>query len=150
MKKITIIILIAAVIFVGVQIYLNFIGLLRYGKSYNETRVELGVPIIEENFKSMSNYLSWYNESKHYPRHAMKSITTNGFSVEIEQDNFEFLKDSTLITIFSYYNYKQKCYNIYLKEGERERKISCDTMQEILKDENLPVRMLCKECAASK
>jgi hypothetical protein len=132
-------------------IFSNYIGYLRFGKSFNDTRIELGIPVIEETFKPADDYLFWYNESRNYPRHAMKQLTTSGLSLEIEQDNFEFVKDSVVVTAYCYYHYKEKCCNIYLSEGDGPgKKISCEKLVELLREQGLSVKMNCQECLSDK
>ncbi|HYC84655.1 MAG TPA: hypothetical protein VEB86_05505 [Chryseosolibacter sp.] len=145
MKKYLVFALIGVVILV-IGVYKNFIGYIRYGKSFNDTRRELGVPIIEENFRPNDDYLMWYNEQRVYPRHAVKLLSTNWLSIDIEQDNFEFIKDSTVVTAYCYYHHEEKCYNIYLSEGGSERKISCKTLLKLLDDQGLSVKINCKDC----
>src|SRR5258706_4038521 len=98
-------------------IYQNYLGYLRFGKSFNPTRAELGVPLIEESFQPTENHSSWYGKQKNYPRHDAKWLSIKGLSLAIEQDNFEFIKDSLVVTAYCYYHYDENCYNIYLSEG---------------------------------
>lgn len=122
-------------VILSIGIYKNFIGYIRYGRSFNNTRLELGVPIIEPSFKPTEDYLMWYNEGMTYPRHAMKMLSTNGLRLDIEQDNFEFVRDSVVVIAYCYYHYEEKCYNIYLSEGESQMKISCKTLVELLAEQ---------------
>jgi hypothetical protein len=150
MKKILVIGLIALVIIVLLGIYKNYVGYLIFGKSYNETRAKLGVPIIEDTFQPTDDYSMWYSKQRIYPRHAMKLLSLKWLNVEIEQDNFEFVKDSVVVTAFCYYNYDKRCYNVYLSEGGYRQKISCDSLVELLSKEGLQVNMNCKECSDIK
>jgi len=149
MKKIFVFGLIALVAVALFEIYKNYIGYLRFGKSFNDTRLELGVPVIGEAFKPTDDYLLWYNESKNYPRHAMKSLTISELSLEIEQDNFEFIRDSAVVTVFCYYHHKEKCYNIYLSEDNLEKRLSCEALLELLSEQGLSVKLNCEECSHS-
>lgn len=146
MKRIFVFVLIALAVVASFEIYKNYIGFLRFGKSFNDTRIKLGVPVIGETFKPTDDYLLWYNESKNYPRHAMKLLTINGLSLEIEQDNFLFIRDSAVVTVFCYYHYKEKCYNIYLSEDNSEKRLSCETLLELLSEHGLSVKLNCEEC----
>lgn len=142
--------LIGFVIILSIGIYKNFIGCITYGKTFNDTRLELGVPIIEDSFKPTDDYMMWYNEQRTYPRHAMKLLSIDWLHVDIEQDNFEFIKDSVVVTAYCYYHYNEKCYNIYLSEGGYERKISCKSLLEILSEQGLSIKMNCEECSNIK
>ncbi|HEY9048197.1 MAG TPA: hypothetical protein VIN08_19960 [Ohtaekwangia sp.] len=149
MKKPFILVLIALIVFVLLAIYQKNVGYIRFGRSFNDTRRELGVPLIEESFQT-SDYLFWYNESRSYPRHAMKLLTTSWFGLEIEQDNFQFVEDSVVVTAYCYYHYEEKCYNIYLSQDGVEREISCKKLLELLGEHGLTVKINCKECSNIK
>jgi hypothetical protein len=132
----------------AVGVYKNFIGYFRYGRSFNETRLARGIPAIEDGFQHSEDYLFWYNPDKQYPRHAMKSITIDGFDIEIEQDNFEFLQDTVVITLYSYYRYKQNCYSVYMKRyGVPESRLSCEEFLELLKNNGFSQKVICTVCS---
>ena len=131
-------------------IYQNYLGYLRFGKSFNPTRAELGVPLIEESFLQSDNLKMWYTKQENYPRHDMKLLSIKGLSLDIEQDNFEFVKDSVVVTASCYYHYDENCYNIYLSEGGYNKKISCEALVKLLAEQGLSVKLKCNECSNNK
>lgn len=114
-----------------------------YGVWYNETRTELGIPVLDSEFDEIGEGI-WVNKNK--IGHVLKILDIKGTDLQVERNDFVILAGEDTLTIETYFRYKERCLNVFVVgEGGRREHISCLELEKLLKvDDSILIR--CSDC----
>ena len=98
-----------------------------YGTSFNDERIEIGLKPIDSNLERIRKKTSpnqmWQNKSDSIPRFYAKYVSCFNWNggIDMENDNYIVIVDSTKSIVSINYNFESKSFNYSLKEFERPK-----------------------------